>query len=161
MITSSDMDGSVAGPEPTSVKPTRILVVEDSQCFRQILSLTINLTEGMEVCGEADGAAQAITMIPEIQPDLVIADLSMPGMDGKGLVRRIRSEWPSTRCVILSGHSDSKQIEDAFNHGADGYLIKGDIHEIINGLNKVIAGERYASPLVFYSVDRHFPESRT
>jgi len=105
----------------------RVMVAEDHHLVRQGL---IKLLEGggdMDVVGEADDGKQAVALVKEIHPDVVILDISMPKLDGLGALDEIRRIKPRSQVVILSMHADPIMIRKALQEGALGYVVKQSI----------------------------------
>jgi two-component system, NarL family, nitrate/nitrite response regulator NarL len=103
-----------------------VLVVDDSLVFRTGMSRAVQACDGLKLLGEADGGAAALEAIAELQPDLVILDLRMPGIDGLDVLRELRAQDPPPACRVLA---ISASIEDGIEEavmaaGADGCLSK-------------------------------------
>ncbi|MFV2177411.1 response regulator [Actinomadura sp. LOL_016] len=103
---------------------TRILVVDDQTVVREGLVLLLELLPGIEVAGSASDGEQALAMVAEKRPDVVLMDLRMPRMDGVEATRRIREEHPDTEVVVLTTYADDESIFAALRAGARGYLTK-------------------------------------
>ena len=127
---------------------TRLFIVEDHAVMRQSLRAFIKRQAGIELCGEAASAEAALQEIETARPDLVLIDLSLPGMSGLELLTLIRQRHPELYCVILSGHGERNHVDHAMMSGARGYILKGDTDELANALQQVIHGEIYLSNLV-------------
>lgn len=115
-----------------------IYIVEDNPLVREALIMLIQEEEDMFVCGTAETAQEALAAIPATNPDLVLADFSLPGISGAELVGRLRALNPQQRAVILSGHPESNYAEAALAAGATGYLHKGDPSSILVGVRKAL-----------------------
>ena len=127
---------------------TRLFIVEDHPVMRQSLQAFIERQEELEVCGEADTAETALEQIAQTRPDLVLIDVSLPGMSGLDLLEVIREQYPNLLCVILSGHGERSHVDHAMMAGARGYILKGDTDDLAIALRKIIQGEIYLSGLV-------------
>jgi DNA-binding NarL/FixJ family response regulator len=103
----------------------RVLVVDDHPAFRRALTSALRMVDGVEVAGEAGGGAAACRMVEELEPDLVLMDLSMPDMSGLDAMRRIHGKRPSLPVVILTAHADPGVEREALAAGASGFLAKG------------------------------------
>jgi DNA-binding NarL/FixJ family response regulator len=103
----------------------RILVVDDHSGFRAALSSALAMVDGMEVAGEASDGETAVDSAVAIRPDLVIMDLSMPGISGIEATRKIRQRLPATPVVILTAHAAPAIERDAIAAGAAGFVAKG------------------------------------
>jgi len=104
---------------------------------------------GFEVVGEvADGAA-ALAALGEARPDVLVLDLSMPGMDGFELLRRAREAAPQVKRLVLSMHADAEYVARAVREGADGYLLKDSaVQDLVAAIEAVCAGRTFHSPEV-------------
>lgn len=107
------------------VPPVRVLVVDDHPAFRKALSSALNLVEDIEVAGEADGGIAACTEVDELDPDIIIMDLSMPDLSGIEAMRRIHERRPDLPVVILTAHADEGTEREAREAGASGFVSKG------------------------------------
>lgn len=101
----------------------RVLLVDDHRLVREGLRRTLG-DAGIEVVGEAQDGEQALELAVELQPDVVLMDITMPSMDGVTVTRRLRSRAPETRVVMLTMHDDEELLQQAMAAGAVGYLLK-------------------------------------
>lgn len=127
---------------------TRIYVVEDHPIMREMIVTYMEDVADMEVCGTAEAAEVALEGIPEATPDLVLVDVSMPGMDGIELTRRLQATFPEMRVLILSGHEEDVYAERALHAGSRGYVTKGDPDILLYAISRVMAGDIYLSESV-------------
>jgi DNA-binding NarL/FixJ family response regulator len=119
----------------------RVLVVDDHPLTREALS-SLLVQHGFDVAGQANDGAEAIEMAVRLAPDLVLLDLTMPGMDGLTALPRIRESAPDTEVVILTASGTEENLLAAIRAGAAGYLLKTESPErIANFLRGVIGGE--------------------
>ena len=125
-----------------------IYIVEDNRHVREALSMLIDEEPDLEVCGIAGTAAGALDMIRDVKPDLVLTDLSLPGMSGIELIERLQAERPEQRVVVVSAHLEPAHAEQALAAGAAGYYMKGDPSAIIDGIRQALAGEANAGQSV-------------
>ena len=124
----------------------RILLVDDHEIMRQGLRLLLEKDSDMEVVGEANDGLKAIELAKELEPDAVVMDVNMPGVDGADATRRIVSEQPDTRIVALSMHSKKGFIIEMLKAGASGYVLKENaFSELVNAINTVMGNEIYLS----------------
>jgi DNA-binding NarL/FixJ family response regulator len=124
----------------------RVLLVDDHDLFRTGLR---NLLEeqGVQVVGEASGGADALRIVREIAPDVVVMDLNMPGMTGVEATREITAVAPLTRVVVLTISDEDDDVMDAIVAGACGYLVKdSSIEELMRGIHAAAVGESLISP---------------
>ncbi|HET6913367.1 MAG TPA: response regulator transcription factor [Rhodanobacteraceae bacterium] len=124
---------------------SKVYIVEDNDRMRTLLRDWIDELPGLDVCGAAASAEDALPELADAQPDLAVIDMSLPGMGGIELVATLRDRQPTMRCLILSGHNERSYVERALAAGAQGYLLKGEPAEIENAISKVLSGERYLS----------------
>lgn len=103
--------------------PVRVLITDDRARSRNGLRALLNTCEGIEVVGEAADGSAALQLVESCQPDVVLVDILMPGMDGLTLTHEIKACWPGIQVVALTLY-DALQ-EDAFASGADAFLVKG------------------------------------
>lgn len=136
-------------PKPTSrsAKAKRIVIVDDHPLFRKGLEQLINSTDdSFAICGEAGDAADGISRIRELKPDLVIVDLSLPGANGIELIKNIRAEFHKLPILILSMHDESLYALRALRAGAQGYVMKQEaLQNVIGAIREVLAGRPYLS----------------
>ena len=102
----------------------RVLVADDQAAVREGLATLLDLTPGIDVVGQARDGAQAVRLVAEHAPDVVLMDLHMPGMDGIQATEQITREHPATRVVVLTTYADDASIQGALRAGALGYLTK-------------------------------------
>jgi DNA-binding NarL/FixJ family response regulator len=100
-----------------------VLIVDDRPRSRDGLRVLLSTCPGVEVVGEAENGRQAIDLVAQRRPDVVLMDVRMPGMDALVATRAIKARWPEVRVVILTLYSGHRA--DAMAAGADGFLIKG------------------------------------
>lgn len=126
--------------------PYRTLIVEDYQEFRQLLHSTLQKDSKCVVVGEACDGLQAVDQAQELQPDLILMDLSLPKLNGMEALRRIRKLSPQSKVVILSQDSSSEVVQGALLLGAAGYLLKSDASELPLALDAILQGAVFVSP---------------
>jgi len=125
-----------------------VLIVDDHDLFRTGLR---NLLEeqGVQIVGEAASGAEAVRSVRELAPDVVVMDLSMPGMGGVDATRHITSIAPLTRVVMLTISDSDADVMDAIFAGACGYLLKdSSIQDLIAGIQAASRGESLISPVI-------------
>jgi DNA-binding NarL/FixJ family response regulator len=126
----------------------RILIVDDHPLTREALSSLLG-AHGFEVCGCASDGAQAIVEAERLRPDLVLLDLSMPGLDGLSALPRLRAAAPETEVVVLTASGTEENLLAAIRAGAAGYLLKTEPPERIAAfLDGVVNGEAALSGTV-------------
>jgi len=131
--TAREPDGTLAGATatgpptaPGAPHPTTVVVVDDSRVFRRGMVRAVEMCADMLLVGEADGGEAGVEAIGRLRPDVVLLDLRMPGLDGIGVLERLResSASPGTRCVIVSATLDEDVERDALAAGAAACLSK-------------------------------------
>ena len=131
---------------------TTILLADDHGLFRQGLAALLRNQGSWEMIGEADSGEQAVDIARQRQPDIVVLDVSMPGMSGIEAAPLILRASPATRIVALSMYGDPYYQRAMFNAGAMAYVLKNEaISDLVDAIEAVLRGERFVSPLV---VDR-------
>jgi DNA-binding NarL/FixJ family response regulator len=124
----------------------RVLLADDHQILRDGVRRGLE-SAGEEVVGEADNGEQALELVRETRPDIVLMDLSMPVLDGVTATRRITDEFPEVRVVVLTMHDDPARTRAALEAGAIAYLSKGiSFADVLETLRRVMAGEEVLSP---------------
>lgn len=104
--------------------PVRVVLADDHARHRKLMALVLGLDERIQVVGQACDGAEAITLVRELDPDVVLLDARMPGMGGVEACARINEESPDTHCVMLTMADDPDEIEAAFAAGAKAYVFK-------------------------------------
>ncbi|MEX2327694.1 MAG: UvrY/SirA/GacA family response regulator transcription factor [Pseudomonadales bacterium] len=124
----------------------RILVVDDHKLVRLGTSRLLSDTDGFEVIGQAESGEQAIELVRELSPDIVLMDIQMPGIGGLEATRRCLRADPDVKIIALSVYEEEPYPSKLLKTGAHGYLTKrADPEEIILAIRKVMAGQRYIS----------------
>lgn len=134
----------------SSPKPKiRLLVVDDHEVVRRGLAMVLSLEDDMEICGEASNGSMAIQLSESLNPDMILMDLNMPGMNGLEASRRIKSRCPVCKILILTGIDADATIFEALQTGIDGYVLKEVTpDELVRAVHTVMAGEAYLHPVV-------------
>lgn len=133
-------------PGLSKTKSARILVVEDHAVVREGFVALINRESDLEVCGEADGASEALALIPTTKPDLVVLDLILRSGDGMDLLRSLKERYPHLPSLVISMQDEEIYAERALRAGAKGYLMKHSAaDEFLDAIRAVLAGEIYIS----------------
>src|SRR5438094_6454100 len=135
--------------KPVQQNQKRILLVDDHPVLRKGLVRLIDSKHEFLVCDEASTAQDAMALIRELQPDLVIVDIGLPGASGIELTKTIRAEFPKLPALILSMHEEALYATRALRAGATGYIVKQDaIDNIANALREALHGRQYLSPVI-------------
>jgi DNA-binding NarL/FixJ family response regulator len=125
--------------------PLRTLIVEDHEELRNFLRLTLQNEARCIVIGEAVDGMQAVQKAEELQPDLILLDLSLPKINGMEALRRIRKRSPCSKLVILSQDSSPDIVGEALRLGAVGYLLKSDANNLSQAVDAVLQGTVFVS----------------
>ncbi|MCT9077027.1 response regulator transcription factor [Streptomyces fulvoviolaceus] len=135
--------------EEAEQKSARVVVADDQTVVREGIVMLLGLLPGVEVVGAAGDGEEAVKLVAELAPDVVLMDLRMPRCDGVEATRRIRTEYPGTQVVVLTTYADDESLFPALKAGARGYLTKdagGD--EIVRAVHSVLSGDAGLSPSI-------------
>ncbi len=128
---------------------TNILIVDDHKIVRDGLKSLISREQGLEVVGEAENGRIAVQMARKLKPRIVIMDITMPELNGMDASRQILSEFPGTKIITLSMHSDRRFVMEMFRAGVSGYLLKDcAFDELAQAIKSVISNHKYVSPAI-------------
>lgn len=133
----------------SEAKEIRVLLADDHNLVRAGVRKILEAQPGVAVVGEvADGAA-ALEALARTPVDVLVLDLSMPGLDGFAVLRRARALVPALKVLVLSMHADSEFVSRAVREGADGYLLKDSaVNDLVAAIQAVREGRAYHSPQV-------------
>jgi DNA-binding NarL/FixJ family response regulator len=124
----------------------KIFIVEDHKEMREAYALFIQREPDLEVCGMVETAEEALEQIPIYEPDLVVVDLSLPGMSGLKLIKHLKVEQPDLAVLVVSGHDDVYYAQGALQAGALGYVDKKEAPLVMGeAMRRVLTGEKYLS----------------
>ncbi|HIJ90166.1 MAG: response regulator transcription factor [Desulfobulbaceae bacterium] len=125
----------------------RILVVDDHPVLLSGLSLLLNAEPDMEVAGTADSGPKALALAKELQPDIVLLDISLPGISGLLLLPEILRQVPKTRVLMLTMHEDYQYVKEAVAKGAKGFMLKKCLDvDLFYAIRAVMRGQMYIHP---------------
>ncbi len=131
------------------MKPIRVLLAEDHSLVRAGFRALLQTLDGVRVVAEADDGRQALHLIETHQPDVVLMDIAMPGLNGLDATAHVARAFPYVRVIILSMHANEEYVLQALRAGAAGYLLKdADISELEVAVRAVARGETYLTPPV-------------
>ena len=140
--------------------PIRILVVDDHPIMRVGITALIASSKEMETVAQAGSGEEAIALHALHLPDITLMDLRLPGISGVETIRRIRSQSPKARFIVLTTYAGDEDIFQAMEAGATGYLVKGMPQEIlVNAVKRVHAGGRYLPPTMSQALASRMPDS--
>ncbi|QDQ14113.1 response regulator transcription factor [Streptomyces spectabilis] len=129
--------------------PARVVVVDDQTVVREGIVMLLGLLPGVEVVGAGGDGEEAVRLVGELSPDVVLMDLRMPRCDGAEATRRIRAEYPGTQVVVLTTYADDESLFPALKAGARGYLTKdAGGEEIVRAIEDVLSGQAGLSPQI-------------
>jgi len=127
----------------------KVLICDDQAIVRDGLELLLNLEPDIDVVGLARDGAEAVELVAEQAPDLVLMDLKMPGMNGVEATRRIRARDPAVKVLVLTTYDDDEWVFDAIRAGASGYLLKDTPRDaVIKAIKGTVAGQSFVDPQV-------------
>lgn len=133
----------------SSSQPIRVHLVDDQAMIRAALRSFLGIRDRFEVVADDGDARQAIERVAELRPDVVVLDITMPGLSGLDAIPSIRKASPRTRIVMLTHHEGERFVEESLQAGAEGYLSKdSDPGELAIAIEAVHRGNPYISPKV-------------
>ena len=142
--------------------PVRVLLADDHTLLRSGLQLLIEKQDDFTIIGGASSGLETITLVEELQPDLLLLDISMPGLGGLDTLPTIKKKTPSIKILILTMHDDPQYLRHALKAGASGYILKkaADI-ELLSAMRAVFRGEVYVHPSMTQTlIDDFLPDSK-
>ncbi|MBV5348049.1 response regulator transcription factor [bacterium] len=141
----------------------RVLLADDHAVLRSGLRLLLTSQNEFEVIGEASSGSETLTLAEQLQPDLILLDLSMPSLGGLDALPALRKLVPSARILILTMHDDPQYLRQALKHGASGYVLKKAADaELLSAMRGVLRGEVYVHPsMTRILLEDMLPESQS
>ncbi|HEY42562.1 MAG TPA: response regulator transcription factor [Anaerolineae bacterium] len=125
----------------------KILIADDHAIVRTGLRTLLKEEPSMELVGEATGGYEAIKLIEEMVPDILLLDLSMPDLDGIAVTKKIKPRFPDLHILILTIHEDQAMLREDIRAGASGYILKRAAEtELISAINILMRGDMYVDP---------------
>ena len=156
------MSEALKAQDPATADALRVLIVDDHDLFRSGLRNLLEVEDGIEIIGEAAGGQEAVKIVRELAPDVVVMDLNMPGMGGVEATRHITTLAPLTRVVMLTISDQDNDVIDAILAGACGYLLKdSSIQDLMAGIRAAALGESLISPTIAAKVLQRLRASST
>jgi two-component system, NarL family, nitrate/nitrite response regulator NarL len=141
--------------------PIRIIVADDHPLFREGVINSLRSNPDLQVIGQAESADDAVRVVREELPDVVLLDVHMPGGGGIEAARRIASACPATRIVMLTVSEDEDDLLEAMKVGASGYVLKGvSANELAAVVRSVSSGEVYVAPTLAFGLLREMSRPR-
>jgi DNA-binding NarL/FixJ family response regulator len=136
------------------MKHITVVLAEDHQIVREGFRSLLKHERDIEVVGEAETGRQAVQLTRKLRPDVVVMDIAMPLLNGLEATRQIRKDFPDTRVLILSAHSDDAYVEQATELGAAGFLLKQtSSHNLATAIREVQKGNTFYSPAISKRLD--------
>jgi len=151
--------------ESLANSPIRVLVVEDYEPFRRFLCSTLQERSELHIIGTLSNGVDAIEHAEKLQPDVILLDIGLPKLSGMDAARRIREVSPQSKIVFVSQESSIEIVQETFNLGAQGYVLKADAEsELLTAIDVVLRGERFIGRSLAghrFTADVRVPESVT
>ena len=138
-------------------KKYRVLIVEDHTLLRAGLCALLSTDPELEIVGEADNGRDAVRAVSTLLPDVVLSDISMPGMNGLEAMVDIKRRFPQIKILVITIHKTEEYIHEALRAGADGYILKDASHDELRvAVRSILRGKTYLSPDVSAKVINGF-----
>lgn len=138
------------------MKPITVLLAEDHMIVREGLRALLKLETDIKIVGEAENGRQAVALVSQLGPDVVVMDIAMPLLNGLEATRQILQTAPSTKVLMLSAHSDDAYVEQVMALGASGYLIKQTAaHVLPEAIREIQQGRTFFSPSISRRLKNH------
>src|SRR5918997_915507 len=132
----------VGGASREETVPYRVLIADDHELLRTGISAMLTSDPDLEVVGEAEDGERAVELCRRLRPDLVLMDLSMPGMGGIAATGVIKAEFPRVGVLVLTAHADQRRLLEAIRAGAAGYVLKGiGPSDLVGVVRRTLEGE--------------------
>lgn len=126
---------------------TRILIADDHAVVRAGLRAVLLASPELELAGEASGGLEALELVEQTHPEVLVLDLSMPDLDGIAVTRQVKARNPETRILILTVHEDDALLREAIRAGASGYILKRAAEaELVSAIQVILRGDLYVDP---------------
>lgn len=168
---------SIQSGEPPTIPPVswsgserkqqsiRIVIADDQRLFRESIAVMLNAQPALEVVGLASNGLEAIELVRQLQPNIVLMDVKMPQMDGIEAVRHIKAELPAIRIILLTTFTTDGYMVEGLSAGADGYMLKDtSTSGLIAAISAVYSGEQVTAPDIAHRMvqllDKQHPEKR-
>ncbi len=127
----------------------KVIICDDQAIIRDGLAMLLNLEKDIEVVAQAQDGAEAVEQVAQHQPDLVLMDLKMPGVNGIEATRQICTHHPAVKVLVLTTYDDDQWVFDAIRAGAKGYLLKDTPREeVIKAIRGTVGGHSFVDPAV-------------
>jgi DNA-binding NarL/FixJ family response regulator len=141
---------SILPLKETTMPKYRIILADDHVLVREGVKRILQEDPKLTVVDETSDGLELLRLLEEITPDMVILDISMPGLGGIEAIRIIKELYPQIKVLVLTMHKSKEYLYVAMDNGADGYMVKDDANEILHSAIKTIRrGKTFISPLIF------------
>jgi len=154
---------TVAEPKPVEGKTVtiRVLIADDHSLVRQGLRRYLDMAEDIDVVGEASNGEEAVAMVEKEQPDIVLLDIRMPGVDGLEAARMIRERFPNVGAIMLTAYDDRQFVVEAVRAGARGYVLKArDAEHLIQTVRLVAGGNMVIDPQLVVALAEELSQAK-
>ena len=139
---------------------TKVLIADDHAIVRTGLRALLQVEPTLHLVGEATGGYEAIALVADLSPDVLVLDLSMPDLDGISVTRHLKPLYPDLKILILTLHEDDALLREAIQSGASGYILKRAAEsELISAIQIVMRGDMYIDPSMVRSLIQEQPQS--
>ncbi|TFB24389.1 response regulator transcription factor [Filobacillus milosensis] len=136
---------------------TRIVLIDDHKLFREGVKRILEFEDGFEVVAEGSDGSDAVNIVEETNPDIVIMDINMPNINGVEATRKLIDRFDELKVIILSIHDDESYVTHALKSGALGYMLKEmDTDELVNAIKIVSDGGSYVHPKVTHNLIKDY-----
>ncbi|KAF0819012.1 MULTISPECIES: response regulator [Cytobacillus] len=132
---------------------TKIVIIDDHQLFREGVKRILDFEKSFSVVAEGDDGSEAMALVEEYDPDVIIMDINMPNTNGVEATRQLINKYPESKVIILSIHDDENYVTHALKTGASGYLLKEmDADALVEAVKVVADGGSYLHPKVTHNL---------
>lgn len=133
------------------------MIAEDHAIVREGIKGLLAANPMFDVVGEAADGIEALRMVQELNPDILLMDLSMPNLDGMSATKQVKKKHPSLKVIILTIHDSEEYVYQVFKNGADGYVLKESAYEeLLAAIEAVARGKKYISPSISGDVIKRY-----
>lgn len=137
----------------------KLMIADDHRLFREGIKALLALTDDIEIVGEAEDGESTLKRCEELQPDIILMDINMPGLNGIRATEQILQKQPETRIIMLTMLEDDASVFNAMRVGARGYLLKGaDPQEVLSVIRAVAEGQALFGPAIATRLMNYFKE---
>lgn len=137
----------------------KLMIADDHKLFREGIKALLAITDDIEIIGEAEDGETALKQVRELEPDVLLMDINMPGLNGIRVTEQIMEKYPQTRIIMLTMLEDDASIFHAMRAGARGYLLKGaDPEEVLSVIRAVAEGQALFGPAIAARLMNYFKE---